>query len=110
MAGKMISPRRVLFAQNSVTIPGSWQLVEARTNEFNHYGGMVSCVGSATLRYRFAITSGGPYLVSSSVACSSGFTILDDHVYGQWTDWAFTAANSQVMHVLIFGEPSWGHG
>jgi hypothetical protein len=31
--------------------------------------------------------------------------IIDDHIYGQSTEFGFTAANSQILYVLVYGDP-----
>ena len=72
---------------------------------YSRITGFVSAVSSATLTYKFGITSGTTF-TSSGILCNSGPTIIDFVNYGKFIELSFSAAGSQAMPaVYIAGEP-----
>jgi hypothetical protein len=65
---------------------------------------LFSVVGSATLQWRYGVSS-GQYQVTSSVAIGSGGYVFDQLNYGRFVDFAFTAINSQTPSYFIAAEP-----
>ena len=75
-----------------------------QTGGFSRFTGMVQAVGSMTLQWRMGVHS-GRYLATSSVLISSGNNIFDQLNYRIYTEFGFTAANSQTPDFLVMGEP-----
>lgn len=75
-----------------------------KVGRFSRFAGLLSAVGSFTLRYRMGVDS-GTYQVSSTVTVNSGGSTFDVVNYGHHADFSITIANSQVYTVVIHGEP-----
>src|SRR5512144_2778098 len=99
--------RRVLVSQSNVAMPGSGGAALGTYNaqRYSSFGGMVSGVGSLTLRVQFGVTS-GTYLVSSAIAIYSGGMDFTMSNRGLYAGFAITAAASQSLNsILIYGAP-----
>jgi hypothetical protein len=81
-------------------------LAEVYTGQYPRITGIATIIGSAKIRLRTSVDSGGPYLVSSNWAINSGPTYLDSVNYGHFHTIDVTAANSQAGSFLLTGEPA----
>ena len=102
-----IRTRRVIYAQDSLSVPGSMHLGTFDTGGYAKFAGFVSALGSVTVRYRMGITSATVAQVSSSFVINSGTGTFDVVNLGMRTEFWLSAANSQVLpSIMIFGEAS----
>ena len=67
-----------------------------------HRSILSSGLRNSTVRYG---VNSGAYQVTSSVLINSSGYVFDQINYGRYTDFAFTAINSQTPFYLIAGEP-----
>ena len=96
------SPR--VPAGSPTTIPGSTDLGTYQVGGFSRFVGMLSTVGSMTLRWQMGVHS-GDYIVSSSILVSSGLTLFDQLNVGLYVNFTVIAANSQTPKFVLIGEP-----
>jgi hypothetical protein len=97
--------RRTLVGTTNLSVVGSIGLGVFNVSQYSRLAGMISIIGSATVRYQMGISSGN-YAVSSSFTANSGGSVFDVLNYGRAVDCSQTAANSQVVGgILICGEP-----
>lgn len=77
------------------------------TRLFSRFVGFVHPgTGSVTLRIRSAITSGGPWSVSSTQVCST-VTVVDVVNVSKFSNFAFSAVQSTALYTIgIMGEPT----
>lgn len=88
---------------SATTIPGSTGLGVYNTGGYARFVGLFSIVGSITLQYRMGVFSGN-YQVTSSVVVNSGGSSIDVLNLGRFTEFTFSAANSQTPTYYIMGE------
>ena len=90
------STRQELFNVRSLAVTGSYGLAAQDAKFYRRFTGAISVpVGSATFRWQMGASSGN-VLVSSSMVVNSGVTAIVDVLnLGRWSDFAFTAINSQ---------------
>ena len=98
--------RQALVEQNQqdITTGGSADFGQFSVARYSRFTGLWSTVGSLTLRYRMGVASGA-FQVSSTIAVNSGPGVIDVLNYGQFADFAITAARSTVYNLLVNGEP-----
>jgi hypothetical protein len=96
---------RKTLVSTVATISGSTGLGVYPVDGYSRFVGILSTIGSMTLRWQMQAFS-GTSLVSSSTTINSGSSLLDVRNYGKFVDLSVTAANSQVATVLILGDPS----
>lgn len=98
--------RRVLFSAVNSTATGSTGFGEFSTvGAYARFSGVIDIrAGSATVRYRMGPQSGN-YIVSSTFVANSGGSVFDVLNYGRTADFGFTAANSTLFSIVIFGQP-----
>lgn len=74
-------------------------------DRYARLAGLVSVIGSATLRYQMGVDSAA-FQVSSSFVVNSGGSVFDVLNYGHHVNLSFSQAASQANAVaLIYGEP-----
>ena len=96
--------RRTAFIKStSISVTGSTGLGIYDTAQYSRLAGFVTVTGSVTLRFRSGVNSAA-FQISSSFAINSGPFIIDQINFGHVLDLSFTAANSQIASVLIYGE------
>ena len=71
---------------------------------YSTFGGMVSGIGSLTLRAQFGINSGN-YQVSSSFVANSGPMDFTMNNRGLFAGFTITQAASENAVILIYGQP-----
>ena len=98
--------RRTLVSTTGMTIVGSTLLGTFNVQQYSRFTGLLSVVGSATLRYQLGVSS-GTYQVSSSFVANSGGSAFDVlNLGGNVAEFSFSAANSQSnVAANILGEP-----
>lgn len=105
---KVIGHRRqALYKSTALNVTGSAGVALGVYNatHYSRLAGLVSVIGSATLRYQLGVDSSA-FQVSSTVAINSGAAVIDVLNYGHHVNLSFSqAASQQGMAVLIYGEP-----
>ena len=96
--------QKTLFSGVAATVVGSTGLGVFDTSKFSQFTGMLSVTGSVTLRWRLGIQS-GTYLVTSSMIVNSGPAIFSTANFGKYSEWGFSAANSQTPSYIVQAEP-----
>jgi hypothetical protein len=96
--------RRTLFAAAPGALVGSTGLGVYKTDKHSRFTGLFSIVGSATLQWRYGVSS-GQYQVTSSVVINSGAVVFDQLSYGRYVEFGFNSVNSQTPSYFIAGEP-----
>jgi len=99
--------KSILVQQSGIVMSGSagTSFGAFPVQRFGSIGGLVSIIGSATFRIQFGADS-GTWLVSSSIAVSSGGSVFSATNYAKVVNLGFTAASSQATaSVLVFGAP-----
>ena len=96
--------RQTLFKGIAASITGSTGLGTYDTAKYSRFIGVFSVVGSVNFRWRMGVESGN-FQVNSSVTINSGSFCFDQLNFGRYPDFAFVAANSQVLTYAILGEP-----
>jgi hypothetical protein len=99
--------RRSLIANVAASVPGSTGISFGvfDVTQYSRFTGLISCIGSVTVRYQLGINSGAYQVTSSFVANSGGssFDVLNPG--GRFADISISAANSQVLAFGFIGEP-----
>ena len=80
--------KHTLFSGTAASVPGSTGLGAYSTSKYARFGGVLSVVGSVTLRWRMGIDDGN-YQVTSSVVINSGAAVFDVLNYGRFTDFNY---------------------
>ncbi len=96
--------RKTLFSGNAASVPGSTGHGVYDVSKFSRFTGLFSVVGSVTLRWRLGVQSGN-YVVTSSTVINSGPAVFETLNYGKYSEWTFSAANSQTPTYMIAAEP-----
>lgn len=99
--------RVALFASTTQGFTGSGGAAIGvyEVGRYARLAGLLSIVGSATLRYQMGVNSSA-FQVSSSFTVNSGGSAFDVLNYGHAVNLSFTQAASQAnAAVLIYGEP-----
>jgi hypothetical protein len=110
MAGSTIikgSARRSLVKNAALSLTGSGGTVFGvfDTGHYARLAGLISVIGSATVRYQMGVNSGA-YQVSSSFVVGSGGGSFDMLNFGHVAELSLSQASSQAgAVVLIYGEP-----
>src|SRR5690242_2184978 len=94
--------RQILTQQSNVS--SGAQLGVFNVQRYSTIAGMVSGVGSLTVRAQFGISSGN-YQVSSSFVANSGGSTFSLSNPGLYANLSVTAAASQNAAVLVLGVP-----
>src|SRR5688572_19173362 len=87
--------RKTLFSAAPGGVVGSTGLGVYRVDKYSRLAGLFSVVGSATLQWRYGVSS-GQYQVTSSVVINSGGYLFDQINYGRFVEFGFNAVNSQT--------------
>jgi len=97
--------RRSLISNVAASVPGSTGFGVHDVQQYSRFTGLISCIGSITVRYQLGISSGAYQVTSSFVANSGGssFDVLNPG--GRFADISVSAANSQVLAFGFIGEP-----
>lgn len=106
--------RTILFSQENYPVSsGGVLLTSLKTTPYARFTGEIASVGSITVQYRMASSSLGTstsspvFGVTSSFIVNSGVATFNVENFGVWTEFRFSAANSQVANtVLVVGEPA----
>lgn len=100
--------RQALYSNVAASFTGSAGAAFGafRCDEFSRFTGLLSVIGSATMRYQLGVNS-GTYQVNSTFAVNSGGSVFDVlNPGGRVVNWGFTQAASQENAVVnIIGEP-----
>ena len=99
------SRRKTLFNNTALSMVGSDGAVLGvfPVAGFSRLTGLVSIVGSATLRIRTGATS-GTYAVTSTSAVNSGGNTFDSLLFGPVVEVALTPASSQTATIALIGD------
>jgi hypothetical protein len=98
--------RKQLITQKNaaITTGGSADFGQFNVGRYSRLTGLVSTVGSLTLRIRTGVVSGS-YQVSSSFAANSGASVIDCLNFGQYGYFDITAAQSTVYSLVLQADP-----
>jgi len=99
--------KRVFVNQQNVSLTGSsgTALGAFSVLRFASVGGIVSGIGSVTVKCEFAANSGS-WLTSSTVAINSGAGVFSFPSYGRHANLSLSQASSQSLAaVFVYGSP-----
>jgi hypothetical protein len=98
--------RKQLITQKNaaITIGGSADFGAFNVGRYCRFTGLVSTVGSLTLRISTGVASGS-FQFSSNFAANSGASVIDCLNFGQYGYFDITVAKSTVYSLVIHGEP-----